>query len=495
MNAKRFLSGLLALIMLLPLAACAGDNPAIDTTDAEDTASADTTAAETTIATDEFGREIIEDSVPADLKYDGDVVRIFTRDDNKYWLLEITAEEGTGEILNDSVYNRNMTVEERLGIQFEYLKKPGTFAVRNEWFNVLRSAVQADDDSIDVASVYISQGAPLITEGLFYDLLKVDMLDFEKPWWNQSFNDEMTMYDQLYASVGDLMLSMTSMTVVNYFNKDLLAELYPNEDLYDVVFSGKWTLDYMTNLVSGTYNDLNGNGARDDGDRYGYRVQRSTVPGDSWPIALEIYATTKNAQGIPELSFYNEKTVNAFEKLEKLYTDAGSSEGKPDFMHGSVLFYSQQLTYTDSLRDMEYEYGILPLPKYDESQREYATIPQNGHSMITITKTTNDPQMVGAALELLAAESYRQVTPIYFEVTMKSKYLRASEDAQMFDLIMDSVKFNFGYVWAGTRIGKLAQLMRDPSIDIASTYAADAASYEAKLGDLLERLESLNKAQ
>ena len=494
MNAKRFLSGFLALMLLLPLSACSSDTPAADTTAAAEADSADTTEAET-VATDEFGREIVEDGVPADLKYDGDVVRIFTRDDNKYWLLEITAEEGTGEILNDSVYNRNMTVEERLGIQFEYLKKPGTFAVRNEWFNVLRAAVQADDDSIDSASVYISQGAPLITEGLFYNLLDVEMLAFEKPWWNQSFNEEMTMYDQLYASVGDLMLSMTSMTVVNYFNKNLLAELYPNENLYDMVFDGKWTLDYMTGLVSGTYNDLNGDGARDDGDRYGYRVQRSTVPGDSWPIALGIYATTKNAQGIPELSFYNEKAVTAFEKLQKLYTDAGSSEGKPNFINGSVLFYSQQLTYTDSLRDMEDEYGILPLPKFDEAQKEYATIPQNGHSMITITKTANDPQMVGAALELLAAESYRQVTPMYFEVTMKSKYLRASEDAQMFDLIMDSVKFNFGYVWAATRIGNIAQLMRDPAIDLASTYAANADSYQAKLTDLLAKLESLNKAQ
>lgn len=37
--------------------------------------------------------------------------------------------------------------------------------------------------------------------------------------------------------------------------------------------------------------------------------------------------------------------------------------------------------------------------------------------------------------------------------------------------------------------------MRDPAIDLASTYAANADSYQAKLTDLLTKLESLNKAQ
>ena len=492
MKLRQILCGILAALTVLPLAACGGDIPA-DTTASTDPT--ETTPAETTVPTDEWGREIIEDGVPADLKYDNEVMRIFTRDDQKYWLLEVTAEEGTGDVLSDAVYNRNLTVEERLGIKLEVKKMPGTFAVRNEWFNVLRAAVQANDNSIDMATVYISQGAPLITEGLFLNLLNVEYLDLDKPWWNSSFNEEMTMYDQLYATVGDYMLSMTSMTVATFFNKDLLAEIYPNEKLYDAVYEGKWTLDYLMNLSSGVYSDLNGDGKKDEGDRYGYRTKRDTVPGDSWPIALGIYATTKNEKGIPELSFYNERTVNAFEKLETLYTAPGTIVGNGDFLGGKVLFYNQQFALTDDLRDMEDEYGILPMPKYDEAQEEYATIPQNGHSMVTITKTTRNKEMVGAAVELLGAESYRQVTPVYFETTMKSKYLRSSDDAKMFDLIMDTVKFNFGYVWSAKKIGNVAQLMRDPSINIASTYASKEASYKTNLQKLLIELEALGTAQ
>jgi len=264
MKLKQLLCGLLAALCVLPLAACGEENPSADTTAAD---TAITEPAETAPPTDEWGREIIEDSVPADLKYSNEVMRIFTRDDSKYWLLEITAEDGTGDVLNDAVYNRNLTVEERLGVKLEIKRMPGTFAVRTAWFNVLRAAVQADDDSIDMATVYISQGAPLITEGLFMNLLNVEHLDLDKPWWNKSFNEEMTMYDQLYATVGDYMLSMTSMTVATYFNKDLLTEIYPNEKLYQAVYDGKWTLDYLYNLSSTVYSDLNGDGKKDGSDR------------------------------------------------------------------------------------------------------------------------------------------------------------------------------------------------------------------------------------
>jgi hypothetical protein len=301
----------------------------------------------------------------------------------------------------------------------------------------------------------------------------------------------MTMYDQLYATVGDYVLSMIANTVLTYFNKNMLAEIYPNEDLYQVVYDGKWTLDYMKNLSASVYSDLNGNGTKDDADIYGYRTLRNTIPGDSWPVALGIYTTQRNSDDIPELCYYSEKTVNAFEKLESLYSAPGTNVGNANFGAGHVLFECARLLMTDGLRNMEDEYGILPMPKYDEEQEEYTTIPQNSHSMITILKTAHNPDMVGAAVELLGAESYRQVTPVYFETAMKSKYLRSSDDAKMFDLIMSGVKFNFGYVWSATKIGNVAQLMRDPSINLASTYASKEKTYKSNLNKLLAQLEAL----
>ena len=492
---KKTISFLLALLMAAStLAACAADpTPAEDTTAAETTAV--TAPVETGPVTDEWGRELIEDAVPADLKYDGDVLRIFHRDDEKYLLLEVTAPADSGDVLSEAVYKRNLAVEERLGIRIETKSMPGMWAVRLPWFNVLRSAVQANDDSIDMATVYLSQGASLITEGLFLNLLDVEYLDLEKPWWNQDFTKEMTLFDQLYSVVGDYLLGLTTNTVLTFFNKNLLAEIYPNENMYQVVYDGKWTLDYMKNLTGTVYSDLNGNGARDDADRYGYRTLRNTIPGDSWPVALGINTTRRNADGLPELCYYSERTVNAFEKLESLYSAPGTNVGNANFAAGNVLFECTRLLMTDSLRDMEEEYGILPMPKFDEAQEEYATIPQNSHSMVTITKTTHNAKMVGAAVELLGAESYRQVKPVFFETAMKSKYLRSSDDAKMFDLIMENVKFNFGYVWSATKIGNIAQLMRDPSINLASTYASKEKSYKSNLDKLLAQLEALAYAQ
>jgi len=492
MNAKRFFAAVLACLMTIPFAACEKTPPGEDTTAP---AATDTTAPQETepaVETDEYGREIIPDDIPADLRYDGEEMTIFTRNDNKYWLLEITADSDSADVLSDAVYRRNLTVEDRLGITINVLEEPGTFGKHQVWFNVLRGAWRADDGSIDAAAVYISQGAILMTEGMFQNLHNVDTIHLDKPWWNQSFNDELTVYGKLYGAVGDMMLSATSMTAMLYFNKNLLADQHGELNLYEVVESGEWTLDYFGNMIMGGYRDLDGDTAPSAGDYYAYKTKRDTMPGDAWPVALGIHATTKNEDGIPQLSFYNERTVEAFEKLAAIYDDEGTTVmDAVKFANGNVLFWSERLAMADTeLRDVDFEYGILPMPKLYETD-DYATIPQNGHSMLTVLNNADNIEMVGAALELLNAESYRQVTPAFFEITMKRKYLNSEDDAKMFDLILDSNEFNFGYVYSATCMGDIAKLMRDPSINIASTWASKEASAQQMLAELLDTLEGL----
>jgi len=340
--------------------------------------------------------------------------------------------------------------------------------------------------------MYISQGAILLTEGMFQNLHAVDTISLEKPWWNQSFNDEMTVYGKLYGAVGDMMISAISMTTMTFFNKDIMTDRFPDVNLYKVVDEGKFTLDYFGEMIKGGYQDLDGSTNPSAGDYYAYKTRRDTTPGDSWPVALGIQATTKNDEGIPEISYYNERTVEAFEKLAAIYDDQGTTiDDEVKFENGNVLFWSAALGNAEnSLREIDFEYGILPMPKLYESD-EYATIPQNGHSMLVILNNTDDIEMVGAVLELLNAEAYRQVTPVYFEVAMKRKYLNSEDDARMFDLILDSNQFNFGYVYSSTCLGGVAQLMRDPSINIASTWAAKEATTKQLLIDLLDKLEGL----
>ena len=60
---------------------------------------------------DEYGRDYIADSVPQDLRFDGETVTFFTRNDTEYWKIEMDAESTTNDTLNDAVFYRNATVE------------------------------------------------------------------------------------------------------------------------------------------------------------------------------------------------------------------------------------------------------------------------------------------------------------------------------------------------------------------------------------------------
>lgn len=89
------------------------------------------------------------------------------------------------------------------------------------------------------------------------------------------------------------------------------------------------------------------------------------------------------------------------------------------FKDGRAVFYETAIAITDQLRDVEINYGVLPMPKYDKSQESYHTTLSNTHDVWCIPIDGKDPERSGAVLEALASGAYRQVYPAYFETALK----------------------------------------------------------------------------
>ena len=66
------------------------------------------------------------------------------------------------------------------------------------------------------------------------------------------------------------------------------------------------------------------------------------------------------------------------------------------------------------LRNMKDDYGILPYPKYDESD-EYRSSARNIHNAFSMPVTTSHEDIAVAVLEALSSEKYETVLPAYFE--------------------------------------------------------------------------------
>ena len=246
---KRTISLALVLMMLLGAFAGCGSDPAETTASAEVT---DTTAAETETET------LYEpDDLPADLRYDGETINTFG------WsgpaAIEFFAEEMNGELVNDAIYQRNLSVEERLGVQLEYVLQPGAYNDRNTWANTVVNSVQAGDGAYDIASGYSMSGATLAFKGVSINLNDLQYLNFDKPWWPASLQEEATCGGKLYFCSGDISTYMIYYLYGTYFNKQLIID-HDLENPYDLVREGTWTLDKMMEMSSGIYQDLNGDG-------------------------------------------------------------------------------------------------------------------------------------------------------------------------------------------------------------------------------------------
>ena len=96
--------------------------------------------------------------------------------------------------------------------------------------------------------------------------------------------------------------------------------------------------------------------------------------------------------------------------------------------------------------------------------------------------------MVGAVLEAMNAESYRRVTPAWYESALKLKYSRDDITSQMVDLIRDSMTTNFIYAYSATlnNLGMVYRtLAQTASTDYVSTVTSRLPAAEKALADLV----------
>ena len=124
----------------------------------------------------------------------------------------------------------------------------------------------------------------------------------------------------------------------------------------------------------------------------------------------------------------------------------------PIFKNGRAMMIPQTASNLVMYRDMDYDYGILPLPKYDLAQTEYYSFAQTWCSSVVIVPKSNlDLERTGMIIEALGAVGRYTSTPAQYDVTLKTKFTRDEYSVQMLDLIYENQRYDFGYFynWGG----------------------------------------------
>ena len=447
------------------------------------------------------GRDAVKCSLPDDVKFDGETVNILVRDEDCY-IKEVFAEQ-SGDVVDDAIYDRNLAVSERLGVKIGYTAVKDQYGM--EVSKRIRESVLAGDEPYQLAfgAQYYSTGSAL--EGAYYNLLDMKYIDTTAPYYSQGFIDAATIHDTLFYITGDASITQTSRSITTFFNKKLAGTWLSDVDLYSMVRDGKWTWENFGNLLKSTYEDLNGNGERDIDDFYGLCTTITADPFDAVIPSCNIKIASVDKDGNISLTLNNERTVNTYEMLDALlnrndgvmYKDNSDESWDMVLKHfksSKSIFYLRTLDIAESdLRDFTDPYGILPIPKYDEAQENYYTVPHDLYSIIFVPANCSNPDLVSAFIDVMNYESYKKVTPAYFETALKAKYLDGNEDAEMYDMIVAGKCFDPAVIYSNYT-GELSWITRNilrQNKTFASYYASIESSANEKLAEISEKLSEL----
>jgi hypothetical protein len=360
---------------------------------------------------------------------------------------DIVAEEETGSPLNDAVYRRNAILEEK----YNFTVTPVYY------YDGVRTAsrdVMAGDKNFDVIEIMITGAAILAHDGIFVNLFNINYLDFEKPWWDQGAVAAMSIGKKLMFACGDFTLINRDATTAILFNKKLIQSLQI-ENPYEFVRNNQWTIGKLHDMARSAAADLNGDTVmnwRDD--RFGYL-------NDTFASAFDIYASgerfaVKNENDLPVLALGNERIYSMndalrslksadFSTLAETYQMSSATELSNVellFVDDRGLFLSSHIMSVEKLRGMETNFGILPMPKLDEYQREYGhSVDKYSGQVLAIPNLYVGDALdrIGFMLEAISAESMHTVIPAYYDLQLTCQLMRDEESREMLDIIFSSI--------------------------------------------------------
>lgn len=377
-----------------------------------------------------------------------------------------------GEVLNDLIFKKNSIVEEEYNIKLKLDLLP-----KSEQANLIRNVAASGDTPHDVYGIgyqYLS----LAYEGWLLNLNTLEDLSFDSEWWDSNWIKSMGVNDQLYCAAGDFSIQTQLSVSVVCFNKNLF-KTYRLEEPYDLVRSGKWTYEKLLEYTSDFYVDLNEDGVMDVDDQYGLTGWRAESAYSMFYSSGFSFGMNSKQDGL-QLRYNADKLNTAFEYVYKIW-----NEQKSYLNHGSSsthsyswdVFKDDRALFCDTtlskislfLKDMESPYGILPLPKMNEDQENYASYTGRIIPLTCVSKAVSDPQRSGNIIEALCTVSYDRVTPDTFEIVTKLQNAHDADSGEMIDIAIRNKFFDPVHWYEISGLHEMSEvLIRENSTNIAS---------------------------
>jgi len=337
----------------------------------------------------------------------------------------------------DAMFARIKYVEENYNckIRFETL---GPF---DAYERILVNVMSGDKPCDVLMSTIWSMGA-FIANNLLEPLNRFSAINLDNQYWEPAITE-------LGAFRGDQYLCAptffhTFLTTQAYFyNYDMIKGL-GLQDPHELFLAGDWTIGKLYDLAVAATLDMDGSSVMDINSRYG--ISAADTFGDYITGQFQASGLTfisEDADGRMLLSMGSERAFNVIRDIKRLFTAGVFVPQRSNdtqyvwlnqFTDGRALFFVGNLSVYDYLsRNCDFEYRILPPPKWDFSDKYYTPINHNAQVMSLIINNPDREKAV-IILEALAKQGEREV-----EINLNEHYTVKGQipDAVSYQYIKD----------------------------------------------------------
>ena len=499
----RIIALIFAIVMALSVVACTNDPDKNKETEKPTEAVTDPDGTKDPSSNE--SESVEETYIPVSTTYEEGTTITFIFPDaatqHKYTISnDIWIESMTGDVLADAVWKRNELLRTTTGITVNYIQC-GTNPL-----NDLKTDQQSGDYLIDVAGPTYNNVSSLFNNQMIADINTMN-LDMSYSWFDDNCADIFTVKGKQFAMSSTITyLDKVSCPAV-IFNSTLVED---NQfgDLYQMVVDKTWTWDEMLRMA-----EVVTSGNEDDGeytmdDFYGISSQNDF----SYYMlhSTGLTSTVKNPKGEFVYNGMNETLVDCLEDIftvmanPKLFFNRQSTVGKQEipavlehFAAGKSLFLIRPVEALFGLRDKTDEFGVIPMPRYTETQEEYYSATNTYVAAATCFPVyLQNQQKVVDAIQVLAMNSSKLVMPALYDICLGSRLVNDKNASAMLDIIFLNKVYDFGFIFNFANVRALIVQTGNFSkaaAGISTTLASIDRNMEQKIRLFMQQVDNYNK--
>ena len=198
----------------------------------------------------------------------------------------------------------------------------------------------------------------------------------------------------------------------------------------------------------------------------------------------------RDADNMPVLNQNVDEVHEIYDRIVNLFADGQYARSESSdyemqnstFSEGRAMFKELFLSEIAKFSDTDFEYGILPLPKWTEDAPYYSRS-SNMTPLTYIPVTNPDLELTGAVLEEMAFQSAKELTPLYFDQVLTVKQTRDVQSEEMLPIIKNNARFLYHDF-----VPYIVSMVNDGNNTYSSTFASSLSSYQEGLEEMRELL-------